>query len=115
MLFRSSFGHTNCPPGWHILKMDVGSETMDEPLNYSDRLKAVGWELPLAVEVVLMLFLHYLSTGEQLLLKKHTWCSDVASLGRNVTVGAFGRSGVFISGHPGLYQSRGLGICGKKS
>jgi len=71
--------------------------------------------LPSATEVVLMLFLHYVATGEQLLLKKHTWTKDQASLGRHVTVGAFGRNGVFISGHPGDYSSRGLGICASKS
>jgi hypothetical protein len=60
-----------------------------------------------------MLFLHYVGTGEQLLQKKHTWCSDEASLGRSVTVGAFGRNGLFISGHPPEFASRGLGICGK--
>jgi hypothetical protein len=71
-------------------------------------------ELPRAIEVVLMLFLHYAGTGEQLLLKKHTWTSDEASLNRYVTVGAFGRNGVFISGHPADFSSRGLGICAKE-
>jgi hypothetical protein len=58
-----------------------------------------------------MLFLHYLGTGEQLLNRKHTWCRDSASLGRRVTVGAFGRNGVFISAHPPTYTSHGLGVC----
>jgi len=69
--------------------------------------------MPLAVEVILMLFLHFLRTGEQLLLKKHSWCSDVASLNRHVTVGAFGRNGVFVSGHPANFSSQGLGVCAK--
>jgi hypothetical protein len=60
-----------------------------------------------------MLFLHYAGTGEQLLQKKHTWCSDHASLNRSVTVGAFGRNGLFISGHPPDFASRGLGICAR--
>jgi hypothetical protein len=60
-----------------------------------------------------MLFLHYAGTGEQLLFKKHSWCSDLASMGRRVTVGAFGRNGLFISGHPQNFASRGLGICAK--
>jgi hypothetical protein len=56
-----------------------------------------------------MLFLHFLATGEQLLTRKHTWCRDEASLGRRVTVGAFGRNGLFLSAHPPAYSSRGLG------
>jgi hypothetical protein len=72
-----------------------------------------GLELPTAVEITLMLFLHYAETGEQLLHKKHTWCKDQASMNRWVTVGAFGRNGLFVSGHPPEFASRGLGICAK--
>jgi hypothetical protein len=60
-----------------------------------------------------MLFLHYAGTGVQLLQKKHTWCRDQATQDRFVTVGAFGRNGLFVSGHPAAYASRGLGICAK--
>ena len=34
-------------------------------------------------------------------------------LGRHVTVGAFGRNGVFLSGHPSNFASQGLGVCPK--
>jgi len=107
------FGKMECPPGCHYLNMDVLKESIQKPYNYSHSLPQ-GVVLPMAVEVVLMLFLHYLDTGEQLLLKKHTWCSDRASMDRAVTVGAFGRNGVFISGHPENFASLGLGICGKR-
>jgi hypothetical protein len=92
--------------------MDVLSESIQQPSNYlsSSSHKLV---LPLAIEIVLMLFLHYTGTGEQLLLKKHSWCSDTASFGRQVTVGAFGRNGLFISAHPPNFVSRGLGTCAK--
>jgi hypothetical protein len=106
------FMRTTCPAGWHFLSMDVLPETIQQPANYLDSSNVPGVGLPLAVEVVLMLFLHYAGTGEQLLLKKHSWCSDIASLGRRVTVGAFGRNGLFISGHPPNFVSRGLGTCG---
>jgi hypothetical protein len=102
-----------CPPGWHFLMMDVHPESISQPIDYVRRLKSEGMELPSAIEIVLMLFLHYEGTKEQLLLRKHTWCSDGASLGRHVTVGAFGRNGLFLSGHPMGFASRGLGICGK--
>jgi hypothetical protein len=102
------FGRLDCEPGWHALSMDVLPDSISKPINYSSSLK-----LPSAIEVVFMLFLHYVGTGEQLLLKKHTWTSNEASLGRFVTVGAFGRNGVFISSQPGNYTSRGLGICPK--
>jgi hypothetical protein len=102
------FGRLDCEPGWHALRMDVLPDSISKPINYLSSLK-----LPSAIEVVLMLFLHYVGTGEQLLLKKHTWTRDEASLGRFVTVGAFGRNGLFISAHPGDYTSRGLGICAK--
>jgi hypothetical protein len=105
---EEAFGRVDCEPGWHALHMDVLPDSISKPMNYSSSLT-----LPSAIEVVLMLFLHYVGTGEQLLLKKHTWTRDAASLGRFVTVGAFGRNGVFISGHPSDYSSRGLGVCPK--
>ena len=107
---EEAFGRLDCEPGWHALYMDVLPDSISKSINYSSSL-----ELPSAVEVILMLFLHYIVTGEQLLLKKHTWTKDSATLTRFVTVGAFGRNGVFISGHPGDYNSRGLGICAKKA
>lgn len=108
-----SFGSIDCEAGWHFLQMEPPPDTIEQPYNYFASLNSAGWTLPSAVEVVLMLFLYYVRTGEQLLLKKHTWCRDQATLGRAVTVGAFGRNGVFISGHPPGFSSRGLGICGK--
>jgi hypothetical protein len=107
------FTRTRCAPGWHLLTMDVVPDSLQQPHHYLHSLGVTNIELPAAVEVVLMLFLHYVGSGEQLLLKKHTWCSDSASFDRRVTVGAFGRNGVFISGHPSNFASRGLGICGK--
>jgi hypothetical protein len=108
-----SFVQTRCPAGWHLLMMDVLPDSIQQPVHYLRSSTVAGLELPLAVEVVLMLFLHYVGSGEQLLLKKHTWCHDTASLGRHVTVGAFGRNGVFLSGHPENFASQGLGVCGK--
>jgi hypothetical protein len=109
------FGLVNCSPGWHTLRTDVSSDTIEQTYYYARSLEQRGWLLPSAVEVVLMLFIQYSRTGEHLLLKKHTWCSDEASLGRMVTVGAFGRNGVFVSGHPPTFASRGLGLCVKLS
>ena len=107
------FAREDCAPGWHLLLMDVLPESILQPINYARSLQSRGLELPSAVEVALMLFLHYAGTGEQLLQKKHTWCKDQASMNRFVTVGAFGRNGLFVSGHPGEFMSRGLGICAK--
>ncbi len=105
------FARVDCEPGWHYLYISVLPETISQPINYVHSLKDRGLELPSAIEVALMLFLHYAGTGEQLLQKKHTWCRDRASLDRWVTVGAFGRNGLFVSGHPAEFASRGLGIC----
>jgi hypothetical protein len=110
---EEAFGLTDCAPGWHFIQMDILPGSLEQPYHYIDSLSSQGLALPTAIEVVLMLFLQFVQTGEQLLLKKHTWCQDSASLGRFVTVGAFGRNGVFISGHPETFASRGLGICGK--
>jgi hypothetical protein len=109
------FMRVRCKPGWHFLQMDVLQESVQQPVDYLDRLKGCVLGLPEAVEVVLMLFLHYVGAGEQLLLRKHTWCSDRASFNRHVTVGAFGRNGVFLSGHPAGFASRGLGVCARVS
>ena len=109
------FAGEDCTPGWHFLQMSVLADSISQPLNYSGSLASRGLELPSAVEVVLMVFLHFIGTGEQLLQKKHTWCRDEATLGRFVTVGAFGRNGLFLSAHPEVYSSRGLGICAKVS
>lgn len=107
------FAREDCSPGWHYLYMEVLPESISQPVNYATSLTARGLELPSAAEVTLMLFLHYAGGGEQLLQKKHTWCRDLASMNRHVTVGAFGRNGLFVSGHPAEFASRGLGICAK--
>jgi hypothetical protein len=107
------FALQNCAPGWHFIHRDVLTETISKPIYYVSSLRTQGLGLPAAAEITLMLFLHYAGTGEQLLQKKHTWCSDHASMDRFVTVGAFGRNGLFISGHPPGFASRGLGICAK--
>ena len=107
------FAKEDCAPGWHFLHMGVVSDSISQSIHYIDSLRSGQLELPSAIEVVLMVFLHYVGTGEQLLQKKHTWCRDKASLDRFVTVGAFGRNGLFLSAHPGAYASRGLGICAK--
>jgi len=107
------FMSTRCPPGWHYLTMDPLPGSIRQPVDYLRSSRGQEFEMPQAVEVILMLFLHFLRTGEQLLLKKHSWCSDVASLNRHVTVGAFGRNGVFVSGHPSNFSSQGLGVCAK--
>jgi len=102
-----------CPSGWHLLSMEPLIDSIQQPLDYLRSSGDKEVEIPWAVEVVLMLFLHYAGTGEQLLLRKHSWCSDVASMNRAVTVGAFGRNGVFLSGHPPNFSSQGLGVCAK--
>jgi len=102
-----------CPVGWHFICSDVIPESIGQPLNYLSRLAQFGMEAPSAIEVVLMLFLHYADSGEQLLMRKHTWCADEAGIDSHVTAGAFGRNGLFLSVHPPGFASRGLGICGK--
>jgi hypothetical protein len=110
------FMATRCAPGWHILAMEPISGSLQQPVNYLRSSAHPELELPQAVEVVLMLFLHFVrSGGEQLLFKKHSWCSDTASLNRHVTVGAFGRNGVFLSAHTANFSSQGLGVCAKVS
>ena len=107
------FAQQDCEPGWHFLCTNVLPDSVSQPIHYISSLRDSGLELPAAIEVVLMLFLHFAGTGEQLLQRKHTWCRDQAGLDRFVTVGAFGRNGLFLSAHPGMYASRGLGICAK--
>jgi hypothetical protein len=107
------FASARCHAGWHVIQRHTPEDTIGATADhYTDSNKS-GIQLPSAVEVTLMLFLNYVGTGEQLLHKKHTWCSDVTTLGNFVTVGAFGRNGLFVSGHPGSFSSRGLGICAK--
>jgi len=108
---EEAFGHTNCLSGWHVIETAVRPESQETSFDSFKSAVAGDLMIPTAVEVVLMLFLYYAVFGEQLLTRKHTWCADEASLGRFVTVGAFGRNGVFISSHPPSYSSRGLGLC----
>lgn len=110
---QEPFGERNCTPGWHLLHMEVLPATIQQSYNYYHSLSAQNCTLPTAIEATLMIFLHFERTGERLLINKHTWCSDEASMGRLVTVGAFGRNGLFVSGHPPVFASRGLGICAK--
>ena len=108
---EEAFAEQDCRSGWHHIYTNVLPDSVSQPVHYASSLKNRGLELAAAVEVVLMVFLHYAGTGEQLLQKKHTWCKDIASLNRWVTVGAFGRNGLFLSAHPSDFMSRGLGIC----
>jgi hypothetical protein len=110
---NEAFMRQDCPPGWHFLFSSILPDSISQPLDYANSLRPRGLELPSAVEITLMLFLYYARTGQQLLQKKHTWCKDQASMNRYVTVGAFGRNGLFVSGHPPDFRSRGLGICAK--
>ena len=110
---EESFAKQNCEPGWHCLYAVGLPDSISQSINYANSLERRGMELPSAIEVTLMLFLHYAGTAEQLLQKKHTWCKDQASMNRWVTIGAFGRNGLFVSGHPKEFASRGLGICAK--
>ena len=110
---NEAFAEQDCEAGWHFLYTSVLPDSISQPVHYIDSLGNSGLQLPSAIEVVLMLFLHFVGTGEQLLQKKHTWCRDRASLNRFVTVGAFGRNGLFLSAHPAMYASRGLGICAR--
>lgn len=110
---NEGFMGVRASPGWHVLSMDVLEDSINQPPAYIRSVAAQGMELASAIDVVLMLFLYYLQTGEQLLSRKHTWCADSAGIGEQVTVGAFGRNGVFLSKHPTNYASRVLGICPK--
>ena len=110
---EEAFSREDCAAGWHFLHMNVLPDSISQPFHYVDSLHGQGLTLPSAIEVILMVLLHFAGTGEQLLHKKHTWCSDAASLDRFVTVGAFGRNGLFLSAHPAIYASRGLGMCAK--
>jgi hypothetical protein len=105
------FMTTRCLPGWHFLTMEPIAGSIQQPMDYLRSSADEQLKMPQAVELVLMLFLHYVGTGEQLLSRKHSWCGDVASVNRTVTIGAFGRNGVFLSGHPSNFSSQGLGVC----
>ena len=100
-----------CEPGWHAIATDIVPNSVGQPIYFAEDLKALGLYLPSAVEMALMLFLHFAQTGEHLMLRKHTWTRDRTSGGRFVSVGAFGKKGLFVSGHEVGYASRGLGIC----
>jgi len=108
---EEAFGRERCSPGWHLIGMDVLVSSVDKPVYYAEEIKRDALYLPSAVEVLLMLLLHFAETGERLLLRKHTWTHDRAEGRRFVSVGAFGKKGVFVSSHEVGYKSRGLGIC----
>ena len=105
------FGQVACAPGWHSVRIAVTPDSVGQPIYYAEEIKQAALYLPTAAEVLLMLFLHFASTGERGLTNKHTWTRDRTREGRFVTVGAFGKKGVFVSSHAVGYESRGLGIC----
>jgi hypothetical protein len=105
------FGNIGCQPGWHSVAMAVTTDSIGQPIYYADSIKGSGQYLPSASEVVLMLFLYFTATGKRLMLNKHTWTRDRTDNKRFVTIGAFGKKGLFVSSHEVGYSSRGLGIC----
>jgi hypothetical protein len=111
---EESFGKVPCVPGWHQLAMDVWPDSTARPVYHAEDLKREALYLPTATEVLLMLFLNFARNGERLLLRKHTWTRDrteTTEAPRFVSIGAFGKKGVFVSSHEVGYKSRGLGIC----
>src|SRR5207237_7188124 len=56
------FAMVDCQPGWHYLHMSVLPESVSQPVNYFSSLVSRKLELPLAIEVVLMVFLHFVGT-----------------------------------------------------
>jgi hypothetical protein len=105
------FGRIPCPAGWHSVGESPLGESLDRPVDYAENLRSGELFLPRASEVLLMVFLRLTLTGERLLARKHTWTRDRTGTRRFVSVGAFGKNGVFVSSHEVGYQSRGLGIC----
>src|SRR6266446_4416649 len=65
-----SFAEEDCEPGWHCLYTSVLPESVSQPVHYMSSLRDRGLGLPAAIEVVLVVFLCFLGTGEQLLQKK---------------------------------------------
>ena len=108
---EDAFGYLRCDPGWHSVRMEVTADSISQPVYYADSIKSFGLFLPSAIEVALMLFLTFNLTGKRLLVNKHSWTKDRAENKRFVTVGAFGKKGLFVSSHEVGYASRGLGIC----
>jgi hypothetical protein len=106
-----AFGREPCPPGWHRIAMAPLADSLDQPVYHAETLRDRGLYLPRASEVALMLFLRMLTGGEHCLERKHTWTRDRTSNRRFVSVGAFGKKGLFVSSHEVGYSSRGLGIC----
>jgi hypothetical protein len=105
------FAHAVCRAGWHSIATAPVAASLDEADWHAESLSGHGLNLPRAVEVILMLFLSLTIREERFLLRKHTWTCDRSVSGRRVSVGAFGRKGVFLSSHAPGYKSRGLGIC----
>jgi len=108
------FGREPCESGWHSVMMDVVPESIDRPVYYAEDLKEKALYLPTATEVLLMVFFRFVTAGDRLLLRKHTWTRDrtaTTEARRFVSIGAFGNKGVFVSSHAVGYKSRGLGIC----
>src|SRR5207247_347507 len=62
---EEAFAQRDCDPGWHLLHRTVLADSISQPKNYLSSLSGAELELPSAVEVVLMLFLHFVGTGEQ--------------------------------------------------
>ena len=105
------FGNIGCEPGWHSVAMAVTPDSVGQPIFYADSIKGSRQYLASAAEVVLTLFLYFATTGKRLMVNKHTWTTDRTDNKRFVTIGAFGKKGLFVSSHEVGYSSRGLGIC----
>jgi len=108
------FGDRPCDTGWHVIRMGPLDDSVERPVYYAEEIRENGQFLPWSSEVLLMLFLHFAATGERLLERKHTWTRDRTertAARRFVSIGAFGKKGVFVSSHEVGYKSRGLGIC----
>ena len=59
---EESFASHDCEPGWHYLHITVLPDSISQPINYANSLEPQGLGLPTAIEVTLMLFLHFAGT-----------------------------------------------------
>ncbi len=89
---------------WYLIKKNGIPESFGKTFNDGEKLLVENEEIPYACEVIFMVILHKLVTGECLFSNSYVRCHDLTLRGDRLHVGGFSPEGLYFStlhDHPG--------------
>lgn len=95
---------------WQLVRKEPIANSTSKTWNEQQALLSEDEETPKAQVVVYTMIGYFLATGERLFEKVYVRCSDLASDGHRVLVGAFDAEGLFVDGWSDDNHDDSLGV-----